>query len=305
MSAGRGARLAAVLLAASAASARGQAPAQHSPPLSVTTWPPAARGRVVWLFARPAVAADTGTTIDGTAAGEPLHFEGMKDGRFRGLLGIPLEGGDSLPVTLRLSTGRTTDTVVVQLGVRRPAYPSERLSVAPRFAAPDSAAQARIEGEIAESRTISRQAHDTPRLWTTPFVRPRPSRITSVYGSGREFNGAVTSRHLGTDFAGKVGAPVRAAGRAVVSLVADFYLAGHAVYLDHGGGLVTGYFHLSRVDVAAGDTVAAGQVIGAVGRSGRVTGPHLHWIARYGGVTVDPVSLFRLGDPERGRWTGR
>jgi ABC-type transport system involved in multi-copper enzyme maturation permease subunit len=88
----------------------------------------------------------------------------------------------------------------------------------------------------------------------------------------------------------------------VVALVARFYLAGHAVYLDHGGGLVTGYFHLSRVTVAAGDTVAAGQVIGAVGRSGRVTGPHLHWIARYGGITVDPMSLFALPPvPEFGR----
>lgn len=99
---------------------------------------------------------------------------------------------------------------------------------------------------------------------------------------------------MGTDFAGKVGAPVRAAARAVVALVADFYLAGHAVYLDHGGGLLTGYFHLSRIDVAQGDTVAAGQTIGAVGRSGRVTGPHLHWIARYGEITVDPASLFAL-----------
>ena len=101
---------------------------------------------------------------------------------------------------------------------------------------------------------------------------------------------------MGTDYAGRLGAPVRAAGRGVVALVADFYLAGHAVYLDHGGGLVTGYFHLSRVDVATGDTVAAGQRIGAVGRSGRATGPHLHWIARYGGITVDPASLFQLSD---------
>ena len=76
--------------------------------------------------------------------------------------------------------------------------------------------------------------------------------------------------------------------------MADFYLAGRAVYLDHGAGLVTGYFHLSRIDVAQGDTVSAGDPIGAVGRTGRVTGPHLHWIARYGTITVDPMSLVRL-----------
>jgi hypothetical protein len=280
--------------------------AQDSARITVTTSPsPAEGGSVLWLFARPAGEPDTSLTLDGTAADEPLHFERLEDGRFRSLFGIPLESGDTLPVTLRLSNGTVTDTVVVALPVHQPTYPNERLLVAPRYAEPDSAARVRIAGELAQGRAISRAAHDTPRLWTGPFVRPRPSRITSTYGAGREFNGLVTSRHLGTDFAGAVGAPVRAAGRAVVALVADFYLAGHAVYLDHGGGLVTGYFHLSRVDVVAGDTVAAGQVIGAVGRSGRVTGPHLHWIARYGGITVDPMTLFRVGKTERTETTER
>jgi murein DD-endopeptidase MepM/ murein hydrolase activator NlpD len=272
---------------------------QTLPPAGAVEWStapaPATRGNVVWLYVRPAVGpADTSITLDGTAAGEPLHFERLDDGRYRSLLGIPLEGGDTLPITLGRSTGAITDTITLRLAVRHPAYANERLTVAPRYAQPDSAARARVDAELAQSRGISRRAHDTPRLWWGRFVRPRPTRITSVFGTGREFNGSVTSRHLGTDFAGKVGAPVRAAGRAVVALVARFYLAGNAVYLDHGGGLVTGYFHLSRVLVADGDTVAAGQVIGAVGQSGRATGPHLHWIARYGGITVDPTSLFAL-----------
>ena len=271
------------------------------PALAFATLPaPPARGSVVWLVVTPTGEPDTSRTLDGSAAGEPLHFERLPNGRFRTLLGVPLEGGDSLTLTLQVAQSGTADTVVATLGVVHPSYASERLTVAPRFAEPDSTARARIDGELAQSRAISRQAHDTPRLWEGPFLRPRPSRITSVYGTGREFNGRVTSRHLGTDFAGAVGAPVRAAGRAVVALVADFYLAGHAVYLDHGGGLVTGYFHLSRVDVATGDTVAGGTVIGAVGQSGRATGPHLHWIARYGGITVDPMSLFALPRVEPG-----
>jgi murein DD-endopeptidase MepM/ murein hydrolase activator NlpD len=271
------------------------------PALTIATVPaPPTRGTVVWLVVTPAGTPDSTRTLDGTAAGEPLHFERLPSGRFRTLLGVPLEGGDSLPVALRLAYGTTSDTIAATLPVVQPVFASEQLTVAPRYAEPDSASRARIDAELAQSRAISRQAHDTPRLWEGPFLRPRPSRITSVYGTGREFNGRVTSRHLGTDFAGTVGAPVRATGRAVVALVADFYLAGHAVYLDHGGGLVTGYFHLSRVDVTAGDTVAAGAVIGAVGRSGRVTGPHLHWIARYGGITVDPMSLFALPRVEPG-----
>jgi murein DD-endopeptidase MepM/ murein hydrolase activator NlpD len=80
----------------------------------------------------------------------------------------------------------------------------------------------------------------------------------------------------------------------VVALVANFYLAGRAIYIDHGAGLVTAYFHLSRADVRQGQRVVAGQLIGAVGRSGRVTGPHLHWVARYGAISVDPMSLLEL-----------
>jgi murein DD-endopeptidase MepM/ murein hydrolase activator NlpD len=77
--------------------------------------------------------------------------------------------------------------------------------------------------------------------------------------------------------------------------VDDFYLGGNVVYLDHGAGLVTGYLHLSRTDVAAGDRVERGQIIGRVGATGRVTGPHLHWLARYGRVTLNPMTLFKLG----------
>ncbi|HEU4565965.1 MAG TPA: M23 family metallopeptidase, partial [Gemmatimonadaceae bacterium] len=156
---------------------------------------------------------------------------------------------------------------------------------------PDSATAARIARESAAAMAVARASHDTPRLWRGPFTRPRDSRITSRFGAGREFNGAVRSRHTGVDFAGATGAPVRAANRGVVALVADFFLAGRAVYIDHGAGLVTGYFHLSRADVAVGDTVSRGQVIGRVGATGRVTGPHLHWIARYGEVTVDPLTV--------------
>jgi murein DD-endopeptidase MepM/ murein hydrolase activator NlpD len=271
--------------------------------IELTTEPaPAFRGSVVWLYARLADGPDSTVTMDGAAADEPLHFERLDDGRYRTLVGIPLEGGDALPITLRRSTGEAKATVTADLTVLHPAYANERLAVAPKYAEPDSAARARIDAELAQSRELSRHAHDTPRLWSGGFVRPRPSRVTSVYGTGREFNGRVTSRHLGTDFAGKIGAPVRAAGRGVVALVARFYLAGNAVYLDHGGGLATGYFHLSRVNVAAGDTVAAGQLIGAVGQSGRATGPHLHWIARYGGITVDPMSLLTLEDGTTERW---
>jgi murein DD-endopeptidase MepM/ murein hydrolase activator NlpD len=169
------------------------------------------------------------------------------------------------------------------------------LRVAPAFGRePDSALAARIRRESERANAVAVASHETPRLWTAPFRHPRASRITSGFGRGREFNGTITSRHMGTDFAGATGAPVRAANRGVVRLVGSFYYGGNVIYVDHGEGLTSAYLHLSRQLVAEGDTVERGQVIGRVGATGRVTGPHLHLIIRYGRVTVDPLSLFSL-----------
>jgi len=114
----------------------------------------------------------------------------------------------------------------------------------------------------------------------------------------------VRSRHYGVDFAGQWGAPVHATNRGVVALVADLYYSGTTVLIDHGAGLVTGYFHLSRVFVVPGDTVERGQVIGHVGATGRVTRPHLHWWGTYGEITVDPLDLLRLVPSLEWRATG-
>jgi murein DD-endopeptidase MepM/ murein hydrolase activator NlpD len=145
---------------------------------------------------------------------------------------------------------------------------------------------------------VSTRSHETPRMWELPFVAPRESRITSGFGHGRVFNGQVQSRHTGTDFAGAVGAPVRAPARGIVALVDDFYLGGGVIYIDHGAGLVTAYLHLSAKEAAEGDVVERGQMIGRIGATGRVTGPHLHWIVRYGGHTVDAMSLVNLPPAE-------
>jgi murein DD-endopeptidase MepM/ murein hydrolase activator NlpD len=171
-------------------------------------------------------------------------------------------------------------------------YRLERLSVAPQLGQPQpEAIQRRIREESARARAVSEQSHATPRMWELPFIAPRESRITSGFGHGRTFNGQVQSRHTGTDYAGAVGAPIRAPARGVVALVDDFYLGGGVIYIDHGAGLVTGYLHLSGKTVTQGEVVEAGQLIGRVGATGRVTGPHLHWIVRYGGHTVDALSL--------------
>ena len=255
---------------------------------------PLTEGTVGWLVLR----LQDDSLFGGEAAGEPLHFEQWPADEYRGLVGVPVETSDSLVVTLFLGREGHIDTIRTAVSVLAAGYARETITVAPAFAKPNAQATARIQRENARSRQVSRASRDRPRIWKGPFRLPRSSRITSGFGAARVYNGEVKSRHTGTDFAGRVGAPVSAAGSGVVALVADFYLAGRAVYIDHGAGLVTAYFHLSRADVTEGDTVTAGQSIGAVGQSGRVTGPHLHWVARYGTISVDPMSLLKLVGPD-------
>jgi murein DD-endopeptidase MepM/ murein hydrolase activator NlpD len=259
------------------------------------TWAPVAP-RQGALFRVRVTGAPSDAALSGSAAGESLHFTDAES-----FAASPIDAGDTLGVTVECEAAGRTDTLHARIPTARGEYPLERLRVAPTFGQqPDSALAARIRRESDRAAAVAVQSHETPRLWSTPFLRPRESRITSGFGRGREFNGTVTSRHMGTDFAGATGAPVRAANRGVVRIVGSFYYGGNVVYIDHGNGLTSAYLHLSRQLVAEGDTVERGQVIGRVGATGRVTGPHLHLIVRYGRVTVDPLTLFALaGEPPR------
>jgi Peptidase family M23 len=236
--------------------------------------------------------------ITGELAGEPLHFMPAGAAIFRALAGVPIDAKGTVTVPLVIErAGSPPERLTIEIPVKQGKYSMEKLSVAPEFGKPpDPATAARIKAESKRALEVGLRSHETKQLWQGAFVSPRPGRVTSGFGDGREFNGIVQSRHMGVDFPGAEGAPVRSPNRGAVALVADFYLGGNVVYIDHGAGLVTGYMHLSRVDVAAGDRVERGQIIGRVGATGRVTGPHLHWLARYGRVTLNPMTLlgFRI-----------
>jgi murein DD-endopeptidase MepM/ murein hydrolase activator NlpD len=226
--------------------------------------------------------------LTGVVAGEPLHFiEG------HALAAVPLSTSDSATINvlyLRWDGRLIGKTVRVPVAERPQSR--ERIQVARRFTVPpDSALQARIDRERALSRDASRRAHGVPRLWRAPFVRPRQARVTSAFGGGRVVNGVRRSVHYGLDLDGRTGEPIKAANRGVVALTGDFFYGGRSVYVHHGEGLMTVYHHMSRILVAVGDTVERGQIIGRVGATGRVTGPHLHWGAQYGLISFDPDDL--------------
>ncbi|HUQ18575.1 MAG TPA: M23 family metallopeptidase [Gemmatimonadaceae bacterium] len=241
--------------------------------------------------------------LRGEFGGEQIHFRRIEADRWHAVGAVPLEASKTVTgyAIAELRSGER-DTVSITLNL--PAPPPSRgrararkLSVAPVFTRPlDAETEARVARENERARDVGRRSHDTPRMWSGSFIRPRSSAITARFGSGRMFNGTLAARHLGVDLRGSAGAPVVAANRGVVALVDRFFLAGNVVYIDHGNGIVTGYFHLSQTLVTEGDTVARGQKIGLVGATGRVTGPHLHWSARYGALTVNPLDLVAIGN---------
>jgi murein DD-endopeptidase MepM/ murein hydrolase activator NlpD len=259
-------------------------------------------------FDRP---GDSIVSVRGALAGEPLHFIAADSSKLVALGAIPIDVSDSAVATVYLEhESGALDSARVFLKYPHHAPPppvaqsrsrtpgASRLKVDPKFTRRmDEATEARIEHDNELAREAGHEAQNTPKLWTLPFARPRPSKVTSRFGSGRVFNGRVSSSHLGIDYRGAAGDPIFAANRGVVAVVDSFFLAGNVVYIDHGDGLMTGYFHMTKQEVAVGDTVERGQEIGLVGATGRVTGPHLHWSARYGALTIDPGDLLALRAP--------
>ena len=291
--------LAALLASPSLALAQDALPAGSGAAPAVS-WSPARPGEGELFVVRVAEPdGDTIMLIAGGAGGEPLHFERTAGGDFRSLAAVPLGSRSEVPIDLTViyASGRE-EIVRTSVPVTPGQYNHRQLTVAPELGRPpDSAQAARRAREAARAAAVSARAHRTPRIWTGEAVLPKTvQRVTSGFGDGRIFNGQVSSRHTGLDLDGATGDTVVAAARGVVELVDEFELAGNVVYINHGGGLVTAYFHLSEQLVAEGDTVEMGTPVGLVGATGRVTGPHLHWVVRYGQTSVDGRSLLAVSE---------
>ncbi|MCI0574425.1 MAG: M23 family metallopeptidase [Myxococcaceae bacterium] len=226
----------------------------------------------------------------GALAGRPLAFFPVEGG-FRAFGALPVEtpaGAVEVAVTLPADEAlRST------LEVEEPRWPARELRVAPEFTEPPPEVQQRIEEDRAAFAKAFDQPFSPPRF-TRPFALPRKAGITARFGDRRTFNGQPQTQHYGLDLRGRPGDPIHAANDGVVVLVRECFASGNSVVLDHGAGLYTTYFHLTRFAVKEGQTVKRGELLGTVGRTGRVTGPHLHWSVKVGGLYVDPESLLRL-----------
>jgi hypothetical protein len=167
-------------------------------------------------------------------------------------------------------------------------YPEQHISIKDKGKVELSAADAvRAKREIKIIKRLKRHwrnAHDTDPV----FILPAEGRLASRFGLRRFFNGEPRSPHAGLDVALPVGTPVKASSHGVVLAVGNYFFNGKTVFLDHGSGLITMYSHLERIDVKRGKAVIKGQPLGLSGKTGRSTGPHLHWSVILNGEMVDP-----------------
>lgn len=147
-------------------------------------------------------------------------------------------------------------------------------------------------GELARINAARTHRADS-QGWRQRFIWPYQGRISGLFGSQRIYRGEPGSYHSGVDVAGPEGGTIVAPADGVVILAADqpFTLEGRLLMIDHGMGLNSAFLHLSRIDVKGGQTVRQGQPVGAIGATGRATGPHLHWGLKWGDARIDPLLL--------------
>jgi len=223
--------------------------------------------------------------------GKPVMVQKNK-GRWIAVVGLPLA---TKPGTHEISVFSTTPRSS-KFKVLPNLYPTQRLTISDktRVTPPPSLQRqlAREKKQIAKAR----------QSWRTEFAAgqfelPLTGRFSSQFGLVRIYNQSRRGRHAGLDIAAPTGAPINAAASGVVVEAGEFHFNGNSVFIDHGQGLISLYSHLSEISVVKGQKVAAGDVIGLVGQTGRVTGPHLHWSVGLNGTWVNPLLFIKDGFP--------
>ena len=251
------------------------------------------------VLAAPAHAAELeiqGQLVQGgfavvrAAPGAKANLEGRElrvspDGRFP--IAFGRDAGPRATLAVEWPDGRK-ETRVLSIVPRR--FDIQRIDGLPEtMVTPEPALLDRIRAENARIALARAVDGPTPHF-LEGFVWPAAGRISGVYGSQRILNGQPRQPHFGIDIAAPLGTPVvAAASGTVVFAEADVYFTGGTLILEHGSGVSTTYSHLSRIDVAPGQSVRAGQIIGAVGATGRATGPHLDWRVNLFDIRIDPL----------------
>jgi len=229
---------------------------------------------------------------DGTVGSLSAEFYRHGD-TAEALVGIPVE---EEPGLLRVKVTAGALTLDGGLEVVPPEFPERKLTVASKFVKIPKAAKARIKADQAAYQKAWATPF-RPRAFGDNFEKPRDAVITAHFGDKRTLNGKKTTQHFGLDLDGSTGDEIRAANDGRVVMVRDCYTSGNTVLVEHGAGLITSYFHMSKFLVKPGQEVKRGELLGLVGKTGRVTGPHLHFGAHIGTLWVNPQALLALPFP--------
>ena len=230
----------------------------------------------------------------GPAAARPLAFAGDMPLL---VVGDAIEWTALVGIPLSASPGKASIAVQTPAGSRRQLaytsspkrYPEQRLTVPPRTVDLSPEDAARYERERAHQAVVTATFSEPPVTPSLLMQVPTPGRRSSSFGLRRVFNGQARNPHSGMDIAAGTGTPVVSPLPARVIDTGNYFFNGNTVWLDHGGGLLSMVCHLSEIDVKPGDALKAGERLGAVGATGRVTGPHLHWSVMLNRTMVDPA----------------
>ncbi|MGF1643486.1 MAG: peptidoglycan DD-metalloendopeptidase family protein [Thiotrichales bacterium] len=220
-----------------------------------------------------------------------------RDGHWTALVGLPLS--TQLGTHVVRAGPRKQGAREFKFTVTGKSYPEQRITLKDKskveLSAPDLARVKREQVEINRHKNHWRASNEVDLDFEAPVEAPLSSR----FGLRRFFNDQPRSPHSGLDFAAPTGTPVLAPSAGRVVGIGDYFFTGNAVYLDHGNGLISLYAHLDRVDVQPGDVVRRGDPLGTVGKTGRATGPHLHWSIFMNGAAVDPELFLPLKTTRR------
>lgn len=202
------------------------------------------------------------------------------------LVGMPLDTSIGRH-TVTVKNGAKTSSLPFNIAFKQ--YPEQYLTIQNKRMVNPNAEDSR---RIAEELGLINKAIGT---WTeqavvdTQFMAPVDGRLSGVFGSKRFFNKQPKNPHSGLDIAAPAGTPIKSPARAKVISTGEYYFNGRCVFLDHGQGLISGYFHMTDIHVQPGQVVQQGDQLGTVGATGRVTGPHLHWNIYLNSTKVDPA----------------